>query len=529
MQETPYSFCCPADAEFVRFAADCIEDIARCGVDMIVFNDDLRFSYLSVHLTCLCDHHIELLCHAVGEKLTREELADKILSGGENRYRDAYLALNQTVLTNFAKTMRERVDRVDPTIRMGFCAGMSSWDIDGDAYTLAKAFAGSTRPFVRLLGAPYWAVKRSWGNRLQDVIELTRMEAEYFPCGEVELISEGDVWPRPRSQCPATFLEGYDTALRATQRLDGILKIALDYTAHPDYESGYTRLHVRNKSLHARIETAFAGKKSVGLRVYEYPKKVRTMQNPNELGERYRPDNLFFSEAARLVAGQGVPTVYEGDDCCGIAFGENARQLPRETLKNGMILDAAAAKILMDRGIDVGIISFGAPRTLLSERFLENGNRIIAFNTLSYEIVLKPSAKVLSVGLDKTGEAPLSFVYQNSNGERFLVLNISPRGNDTLTAHYARGQQIRDFVGKSFPALCTGHPDLYVLCSEGGRGLAVGLWNFSADPAFEPSVKLGRHYDTIEWIDGGGRLCGDTVLLDEIPAHGYAGFVVSIK
>ena len=109
-----------------------------------------------------------------------------------------------------------------------------------------------------------------------------------------------------------------------------------------------------------------------------------------------------------------------------------------------------------------------------------------------------------------------------------MVLNINPRGNDTLTAHYARGYQIRDFLGKDFPALCTGHPDLYVLCSEDERGLAVGLWNFSADPAFEPSVKLGRHYNTIEWINGGGRLCGDTVTFDEIPTHGFAGFIVSL-
>jgi hypothetical protein len=355
------------------------------------------------------------------------------------------------------------------------------------------------------------------------------MEAEYFPENEVELISEGDVWPRPRTQCPASFLEGYDTALRATQRLDGILKIAMDYTASPDYENGYTRLHLRNQALRERIDEAFADKQSVGLRVYEYPRKMRRMQNPNELGERYRPDNLFFSEAARLVAGCGIPTVYAGKGCCGIAFGENARYLPREALKSGVILDAAAARMLMERGVDVGVESFGAPISLLSERFLDGGNRIIAFNTTSYEIKLKSSAKVLSVGLDKTHETPLSFVYQNTDGERFLILNINPRGNDTLTAHYARGHQIRDFVGDALPAHCTGHPDLYLLCSESESELSVGVWNFSADPAFDPCVTLGNHYSAITWIGGSGTLRGNTVTLDEIPAHAFAGFTVSKK
>jgi hypothetical protein len=35
--------------------------------------------------------------------------------------------------------------------------------------------AGNTKPILRLIGAPYWAIKQGWGNRLADVIELERM------------------------------------------------------------------------------------------------------------------------------------------------------------------------------------------------------------------------------------------------------------------------------------------------------------------------------------------------------------------
>ena len=36
--------------------------------------------------------------------------------------------------------------------------------------TLSKILAGNTKPFLRLIGAPYWARAKSWGNRLADVI-----------------------------------------------------------------------------------------------------------------------------------------------------------------------------------------------------------------------------------------------------------------------------------------------------------------------------------------------------------------------
>ena len=521
------SFACPTDGKFVEFAADCIEDIARCGVDMIVFNDDLRYGYFSNAMSCLCENHINLICQTVGEELTRDELKERIINGSENKYRDAYIKVNKDSFLNFASAMRKRVDAVNPSIRMGFCAVMSSWSIDGDAFELAAVLAGNNKPFIRLIGAPYWAAKKSWKCRLQDVIELNRMEKIYFAGKEIELIAEGDAWPRPRTNCPASLVEGYDTAIRATQQLDGILKIGLDYTASTDYDDGYAKFHVRNKPLYKRIESEFAGKKSVGVRVYEYAEKFKLMKNPNELGEIYNPEMLFFSEAARTLTCNGIPTVYNDTDGVGIVFGENARSLPLDDLKNGMIMDVAAAAILSERGVDVGIEWFGEKVTVLSETFIKSKNRIIAFNSPAYNIGLKESAEILSEGNTGTGNVPLSFVYQNSDDERFLIINTNPRENDILMRHYARGYQYRDFLGENFCATCTGNPDVYLLCSQGTGELVVGVWNFCIDPVITPVVDLGEEYKNIRFINGNGKICGKTVILDEIQAYGFAGFVVS--
>lgn len=521
------SFACPTDEKFVEFAAECIGDIAKSGVDMIVFNDDFRYGFFALEMTCLCQNHIRQICDIVGEDLTRSQLKDKIKNGNENKYRDAYLKVNKESLLNFARAMRKKVDEINPSFRMGFCTVMSSWDIDGDALELANALAGKNKPFVRLIGAPYWAAEKSWNNRLQDVIELSRMEKSYFDGEEIELVLEGDVWPRPRTKCPASLLEGYDMALRATGEFDGILKIGIDYTAYTDYEDGYAKFHIRNKPIYEGIKAAFADKKSVGVRVYEYAKKLKNMKNPNELGENYNPELLFFSEAARTLTCHGIPTVYEGEGYCGIVFGENARYLPPEALKDGIIMDAEAAAILVGRGIDVGVESFGETVEVLSETFKNTGNRIIAFNAPAYDIKLKQGTEILSVGNTKTGEVPMSFVYKNADEERFLIINTNPRASDALMRHYARGYQYRDFLGGSFYATCVGNPDTYLLCSTGGGEAAIGVWNFCIDTALKPVVKLGRKFDNIRFINGGGKLCGDYVELEEIPAYGFAGFVVS--
>lgn len=520
------SFACPTDEKFVSFAAEIIADIAKTGVDMIVFDDDLRYGFFSEKHTCLCENHIKKICDIIGEECSRDELKEKITSGNANKYRDAYLKVNRESLLNFAAKIRKSVDEINPSLRMGICAVMSSWDIDGDAFELAKALAGNTRPFIRLIGAPYWAAEKSWNNRLQDVVELTRMEASYFKGNDIELIAEGDVWPRPRTKCPASLLEGYDTALRATKVLDGILKIGIDYTASLDYEDGYAKFHQRNRGLYKKIEEAFEGKKSVGVRVYEYPQKIREMKSPNELGEIYNMEMLFFSEAARTLSCNGIPTVYEGEGKCGIVFGENARYLPKSALKGGMIIDMEAAVILSNRGIDVGVETFGKEVKVIDETFCDSKNRIIAFNSPSYDVKIKPDAKVLSIGKTLEGTVPMSFAYINDDGQRFLVINTNPRKSDTLMRHYARAYQYREFLGKNFYATCTGNPDVYMLCSESCGELAVGVWNFCIDPVISPIVHLGKEYKDIRFINGNGKLCGKTVELGEIPAYGFAGFVL---
>lgn len=535
-----WKFMCPTDERFVAFAADYISDIAKCGVDLIQFDDDFRYGFLSDSPACLCDRHIEIINSITGELSTREELYNYIVSGSKNKFRDAYLKANGDAFRNFALAVRTAVDKVDPKIRIGACACMSSWDIDGtDAYELAKILAGNTKPFVRLIGAPYWAVDKSWGNCLQDVIELERMESAWTKQEDIEIMAEGDAYPRPRINCPASYIEGFDTAIRASGCTDGILKYGLDYTSNANYETGYAKFHERNQAAYDAISQVFGKKKSCGVRVYESMKKVSHMVMPTAVNNQVDLQHLFFSKAARTLACNSIPTVYEGAGVCGIVFDENARNLPLSALKNGLILDIAAAEILTERGVDVGLKKILSPLNSnsssmvvgMEEHFLNNNNYISIIGATVYDIEVNKNAEILSDMKTANGTIPVSYRYENADGNRFLILNTNTRfDKSSMLKHYERGRQIAEHAlwlsGQKLPAYVYGHPSLYMQTKEKDGAMAVGLWNFFADTAIEPVVALGKAYTDIQFINCNGRLENDKVYLEDILPYAFVGFEV---
>ena len=534
------SFMCPTDESFVEFAADYIGDIAKCGVSVIMFDDDFRYGFLSDSPACLCDRHIEIINGITGVQSTREELEKYITTGKKNQFRDAYLKANGDAFRNFARAVRDAVDKVDSGIRIGPCACMTAWDIDGtDTYELAKILAGNTKPFARLIGAPYWAVKKSWGNNLQDVIELERMESAWTRQGEIEIFAEGDAYPRPRINCPASYVEGFDTAIRASGCTDGILKYGLDYTSSADYETGYARFHERNVLLYNEIDKSFGGKSGCGVRVYESMKKISDMETPTKINSSVDIQSIFFSQSARTLACNSIPTVYEGSGVCGIVFDENARHLPDSAVEKGLILDIAAAEILSSKGIDVGLESIngilsdtsGSIVAGMEEHFLNNDNYISVMGVCSYDITVNKNAEILSDIKTEGGNIPLSYRYENADKKRFLVLNCNSRQNTSaMLKHYARGRQIAENIpwlsGEKLPAYVYGNPSLYVQCKQGENAMAVGLWNFFADIAIDPVVELGEAYSNIKFINCNGRLENDKVYLDDINPFAFCGFEV---
>ena len=522
---------CPSDASFRAFSYEYLKGIARSHPDIILFDDDFRYGFLDCGLGCACQNHRDYMSELLGEPVPMEGLGQRVFGGSRNKYRSAFLKANGHFFRLFAEGVREAVDSVDPSIRVGLCACMTTWDFDGiSAAELSRILAGeNTKPFLRLIGAPYWAQNRNWGNRLADVIELERMESSW--CGEgIEILAEGDAFPRPRFTCSANMLEGFDMALRASGATKGIHKYVLDYVSPPTYETGYVKKHLKNQKIYQAIHSFFDAKTPVGIRVYEGMTKFEDMDVPACYSGSDNVQDTFFSIASRMLVAHSLPTTFEGLGTGAIAFGENAKMLDENARSRGVILDVCAAEILTRCGIDVGLLSVGGSYRASAERFAKKGYDTNMFSCPAREIEISPRATVESTFLSGERTHIGSYTYENEKGERFLVFAFEGyTANEHALRQYARGEQIAEaiaWMGHSLPAKMLGNPDCYLLCRESDEGLAVFVGNFFTDECFHLNLTLSRAYESIEFFGTTGTLSGDTVTFDEIPPYACVGFLV---
>ena len=535
---------CPLDENFVRDYCEGIKSIAALGPDMIMLDDDFRFNIrIKVHFACFCDLHLQEYYKRIGEVIPREKLEEILLTGGKNKYRTELLKLFHDTFIDFAQKVRAAVDAVDPAIRLGACTHQT-WDLHGtDPLEIAKAFAGNTKPFTRIAGAPF---------RNPDIIpilENSRQQCAWGKNSGVELLSEGDTFPRPRTRIPSKPMELFDLTLCADGSTDGILAYVECYDNHPNFEKGYVERFARNAHLREAIFDIFRGKKPVGIQVFTTPHKVDDWELPETM-HPMTAEMLTFaadSPARDLLSANSIPTCYDtAGDYPLLIIGENARHVALDRLKSGAILDAAAAQILESRGVDVGLASL-TELASGEERYCSSGEVIHRISCARLQISCKVGTQVLSHFVP--GEYPASYRYENKNGQRFYVLafdlyrswclNIAGRPNSephlknyrpNFEVNYYRQSDLVNSVewicGKRLPAVTLKNPNLYVLTSKIDSAMAVALANVHLDDVFDPVITLDKPYKSIRFINCTGTLEGDKIYIDHIPPYGFAAFEV---
>ena len=527
---------CPLDPGVRQVAGDMVRDFARTGVDMILLDDDFRYgNYRDAELVCTCARHMARIEEKLGEKIAPAELKKRAMTGGRNRYRDAWMDVNGAALREYAAHLRHCVDEVNPKTRLGLCSCMSLWDWDGvDAATLARILAGGTRPFLRLISAPYWASPSGphyYGCNLQGVIEFARMERTWVAGGDIEVVSEGDTYPRPRWTTGASYLELFDLALRVDGRLDGILKYAVDYD-DPTRDGGYVARHVRNRPLHAEVARRFDGRTPAGVRIYEALNRLRTAELEGPLAGNMNFLQTFGSAAAKCCGDLAIPTVWEGEGLVGMAFGENVRHVSAAARRHGLVIDAWAARILMAQGVDVGVKAWGKP--------VRTGVDVVAdglVNTYAeyegYDVELADGAEV--VGPRAKGRPPYAFLYRNAAGEKYLVLPLEAYWTKagwhrTYEAGRLLAEGIRRLAGRPLPAFLPGNPDVLLMAKDGADGSrSVAVFNCFCDALVDAPVELDGAFGRVEFVNCSGHLDGSRVILDEVPAYAFAAFTVHPK
>lgn len=533
-------YCCPADPAFKAFASDFIGDLAAQGPDIILLDDD--FNCFHNGPGCACEHHMKRLGEALGRTVDPTELPTFFVGKDKTNFHVWRKVLGDVML-EFSAEIRKKIDAVDPSIRCGYCTSDTNWYLDGTTVeTLTGTLAGNTEPILRLHAAPYWTSFYGSFFRPSVINESSRMQAAWATEFLSDVMSEGDVWPRPRYQTPANLLENFDTVLCMDGTCGGILKYSFDYTADITVETGYNDRHVKNLPVYRRITEEIAALPTVGVRVYEFFNKSEY----TDLDDEYLDTGKLIEYERRpnagiLLADCNIPTTYQGENCPGIVFGANAWLLDEQAIESGLILDIPAAKILMERGVDVGLICAEQGFDPIEELF-PSGARSKLWGTEGlYQIEISKSATVASryvTGNDYqrfTGDEeayfPAAYSYENANGQRFFVLALDgAKCHHTAYRFYDKSSQMYDaaaFVGRRpLAARCDGHPDLYMLTKQDDHTLAVGLWNNFVDDIPAPVVGLAEKWKTVDFVTGGGKLENDRVVLDAMAPYGFTIFIL---
>lgn len=523
---------CPSDELFIEDLSKQCALCASTNPDGLLLDDDFRlWNHGDPGMAgCYCDVHIHEFEKRVGKKLTREEAARLVWSGKANPYRDEWLNIQSETMYKLAEAIRKEVDKQNPNVRIGLCTSSSMADGDGvDLERMYKLLAGKNKPLVRLFGAPYWAGLQ---NPIGRSIELERMLRYFFKNADMEFIAEGDAYPRPRYFTSAASMENFDMAIRASGGFDGNLKYMLDYTSSPTYETGYIDSHVGNEEIYAKIEKAFNNKIAVGIRIFENLSKMKYAEyGENPIKEVRKQERMvLFPPAIMFATEHSIPICYEGEQAA-LIFGENGRHATSEEYKNGAILDLCAARIMTERGIDVGLMSWKKAERIVKAEFFISENEYVALNKNEFacDIEISENAKPLTKLVTDRGKLNGCYLYENADGYRFMVMPYD-LNEGQLTPSYSRQRLISESVvwlnGQKIEAFCMGNPYLYMICKKDDNSMSVAVWNFLADKVKNAVVELNDSYSKVEWIAGEGKLDGDKLTVSEINPFGYAIFVL---
>ena len=374
-------------------------------------------------------------------------------------------------------------------------------------------------------GAPYWTPFGGGKLPFGFVVSIARMFASFCVGSGIETMAEGDVYPRPRCNTPAAYLELFDAIMRADGSHDGILKYMADYTAGPLFETGYFARHKKHAPFYAEVERNFPTGANLGVRVH-----IR----PHTFGEAdfslsAPRANTPLPIAGAILSSAGIPTVYHGKGFCAATFGEDARSLRKEDFENGMILDAVSAIILTERGVDVGLTSYDGFENK-TYTYLSTGKEgeiapVRFADSRQLKATLAPTAKVVMTAYCGTKEELFAYTFENKEGQRFLVY-LTDYGTwtegtglfDSCIHHPVLTSVIPWLSRRPLPVAGEAHPGLYLLADRDETGMSLLFVNCFADEIMTPTFTLDEDYTDARVMGASARVVGNRLVFDtDIP------------
>ncbi|MFC5401563.1 hypothetical protein [Cohnella soli] len=526
------SACCPIDPDYQLLFSSYVRTITKkARPSIILFEDDYRLSCnYGVDFGCFCPRHLEQFSSRIGRQTSREELEALFSTGGEQavEYRRLWAELMRDSLVELATRLRSTVNEIAPDTRMALCQpGMS--DFDGDMTgPVARAFAGTTKPLVRLWGTSY----RSDNADSLPEITFHMLYSKLALPEDFEIIHESDTYPHSRFFFSATKLRAL-IALSMVYGFDGSLSYLTQYTDGPLEEKGYTAMIKESHDFFTGLRHSVEGFRLTGPRVLYRP-----------LAHVHRGSYRTTPAWAQVLGKFGIPCVpYTPSDAAGslplFVNGENVLELSPEEimsmLSGSVFLDGLAAYYLCRMGYgeligaevsEMGpneLRDIGHERVTPANVWRDNteGTRMYFSDQAgpreeSGAFRLKPlaDAVILSQFVSENREvvspSVVSFTNRLQGRIAVLAFNLQANRNESIL-NYKRKEQFRgiaEWLGSRSLPVYSEQPSLFVVALEHpDNGMKMtALFNLSLDETAGVQLVTDRAWysQNIEFLDDHG-------------------------
>ena len=340
---------CPLSPGWRDWFLEAYRIYASTFPDKLWLEDDFKtFAHNACALGCFCPAHLEQFAEHIGERLTREQLAERLVQpGAPDPIRAQWLDFQGQILVDVCKELERVVHAVSPQTRLG---QMQSWSSDGRWWAEALlALAGPHRPLARTSLAPY-----------------QECEPSGFMPDRFDIMKETECLAPNTENCPELENSPYTPYSKSmsTTRLQIVLAQLLgnraitmnlfDMVGRPTGE--YPRVGRMLKDLKPRLDaiarTAGPGGIPRGVSVpfdKRYADSVTAA--PGEGFDAFRFDGEGWFES---LQGSGIPVFFNAASSVSAVTGESCRSMREDEvialLSQGLLLDGSAAAVLEELG-----------------------------------------------------------------------------------------------------------------------------------------------------------------------------------
>jgi len=479
---------------------------------IIWVEDDIRtFNHSPVRYGCFCPEHLRRFSERVGQRVTREQLVKAILKPGRpSRWRREYLDMQAEIMVETVGFLAGVVHRTSPDTCLGLMSsGPRAHCLEGRRWLdLAVAMADGQPLYSRPPMGNYSEASLRGFYYSHDSIKITRH------CMPPATIEQTEIENVPFTQYSTsavfTFVE---MAISFAYGSHGVTMNLYDHAGTPmEAEPAFGRMLAAKRpyleGLAARAQKP-GPYRGVQLLYHERESYSRRLSKGGEYGA------LAADGAAtmQMLESHGIPTTYE-DERVVATSGQQLQAFSDEEIRillsQGMLLDAVAAGVLVERGFGglIGAREIDSPRCIdqvggpyAAEEYYSRkfGGRDGKFLTLTLPdlggrpdlspVKLGRQAEVISRLVDADARrGPVSmYAYENELGGRIVVhlLDLSTAYGVAFN-HPFRAEQLQSAVSwlaRRQPAvLVRGGVYPLALRKDVEGSTLLGLFNLSLDP-----------------------------------------------